>query len=377
MKTRLNARFTLKSVYVSAELGVEQRRPDLAMLCRATTDTLTPALVLQRVPTLDQGGAERIVSVCRQLGLVDDTARLTDAGRRCARDGTALIPESGLYALVVGKHPSVGCQLFGFARVAGHWNDRRTDDLMLVRDHLDDFTPTDRHTDLFHEGRQFALRRLHAPAGDTARCRVVEDVGEGHFEWELDLATGQNTQRIAVKTHGAWAPESREDPRRTTGQVTRTLAPVDGAFVRGLFASWDPKWSTDDGFVRVRDDGTSPAEETFRRTRRYTGVPVQGRGTFQNVDVADVPIGPESAAAAEGWARRLHRERLSQTHGYLSLGAVEQLFDETITGTPLEAFGPTLPEIDVLIDSLAADPKPPARKASARLAAVRDITWNS
>ena len=32
--------------------------------------------------------------------------------------------------------------------------------------------------------------------------------------------------------------------------------------------------------------------------------------------------------------------------------------------------------VDALIDGLAADPRPPARKAAARLAAVRDITWN-
>jgi hypothetical protein len=376
MKTRLEARFSLKTVAIAGELAVEQKRPDLALLCQtAAGEGLTRETVTRVAPTLDVGGAERILAQCRHLGLIDPAGGLTDAGHRCAREGTALLPEFGMYGLLVGEHPCVGRQVFSFDRLPGAMDDRRTDDLVPAADHIAVDAVEGRQTDVLHADRAFAIRRLQGAPGERPLCRVVDGVGEARFEWMLDLSTGENTRRISLGPPPNWAPESKNDPRRATGAITRTLPPADGALLRGLFSRWEPRWSDEFGFVRLEDDGT-PIRTPFVRTFQFASVSVPGYGTFQNVEITDVPVGPENETVAEAWARRLHRERLFGAHGYLADAAVSTLFDEVVADTPLSRFAPTRPDLNTLIDSLAAESRPAARKTAARLAAVRDVTWH-
>ncbi len=376
MKSQLSAQFPLHTVFLSAELGVEQKRPDLAFLLRSAPEApLTAETIRTLAPVLDATGAERVLAQCRTLGLVDAAGRPTEAGHHCARTGTALVPESGLYALLVGHHASVGRHVFGFRRVSGHPQDRRTDDLDPIDGRLGPDPAGVRRTDLLHGGRQFALRALHAPPGETPLSRVHENVGHARLEWTLDLETGENSRRLTLTVPATWAPESRSEPRPVAGPVTLAMSPVAENLVRGLLPAWAPEWSEADGFLRTRDNGAAPGPLAFRRTLQIPTAPVPGHGTFADIEVKDVPIGPEDAVAAAAWAHRLHRERLIGEHRYLSGPTVEALFEEVVVDTPLAGFAPCPPNVDELIDTLATDPRPNARKAAARLAAVRDVCW--
>lgn len=97
--------------------------------------------------------------------------------------------------------------------------------------------------------------------------------------------------------------------------------------------------------------------ESFCKTLELRRVEVPGKGVYENVTLADVPVGPVSAQDAQRWAMARFNRHLSAKPGYRSRGEVRAKFVELTENTALEAFAPTLPSHDDFLSQSSKDPE--------------------
>jgi hypothetical protein len=105
-------------------------------------------------------------------------------------------------------------------------------------------------------------------------------------------------------------------------------------------------------------DGAAPAgRDSFLRTFSYPQVKAGELGTFRDVVVDGVPVGPSGAAEARSWALALALARIAEADAYCSKDAWATTWDAVVRGTPLdpEAGEPPAP---VEVSARAGTPLP-------------------
>ncbi len=343
MKVILSAEIAVERVAVFAEMAWLERRPELGLLCRtARGSRISPAVVQAVVPGLGDAGARNVLSWCRMLGLCDAQGSLTTLGEDVAENNTAPVPEQGVYGFWLAQHPVLGQRILSVERLAAR-HDSRFDDitaLPIVPDRGVVFRS------VVDPQQRYLLRELpnnHGQPGGVrgttnASCRLrwTLDFTTGHDQWQLDgvIEAPQGDLRSIQHT-----PE-------IDGLDLKNLANIWGAGALAAFGHWQVV----ERRLAVPLKGlTDNEQDDFRKTFKLRQLEVPGKGSYADVSLEDVPIGPFSKEEAQRWAMsRLSRQLLRQP-AYRSRSEVRRLFAELVEASPLETFGPSLPAHDMLI----------------------------
>ncbi len=335
-----------------AELAWLERRPELGALCRAARDAgrrISVEVVSAALPGVAAAGAKNVVAWCRALALCDEHGGLTQLGDTVAKDDEAPVSEQGVFDLWFVSHPLLGARALHAERITAK-QDGRFDEIVLLP------TPPTRAA-VFRSGvepaNRFVVRAWlpadAAPAGqrrDTAaHCRV---------RWTMDFARGreQFTLDGAIDgTRGANRPLRHE-----AEPADVDLASVLRAWAAGPLAAFG-RWDEAQERLAVRCEALSVDEqERFAKSVRLPEVTVAGRGTWRNVTLEDVPIGPATADDATHWAAARLDRRLRRERRYRTRADVGALFASVTAGTALEAHRPVLAPHDELLVQYALAP---------------------
>src|SRR5262249_44668923 len=142
-------------------------------------------------------------------------------------------------------------------------------------------TPDSIWVSALDDKERFTISSFPAARGQAAYCRI-EEWEPGTLSWEMDLSTGKNLFRVegpSFQTHGGSVAENE---------------------VAAFFASWEPRWNAAAGRVLMPYDGgaSKDGRDDFSRTLPYKQVKAGARGTFEQVRVEGVPVGPSGPAQA-------------------------------------------------------------------------------
>ena len=335
MKVLLSDKVKVTPVTLFAEVGLLERHPELARLCRralAQEDRrLTEALCQQALPGVTAAGARSLVRGCADLDLCDREGTLRAAGERAAQDELVAVPEQGAYRLWLAEHPLFGLRVLHLERAAVDGKDTGFQSL----EELPRIPPQNQvFTSMVDGSLRFVLR------SKPEQCRVEEDeVIDLH--WDLDFTTGHS--------HFTLTGTLRDDQE---GELKLAAVPenveVDH---RALLRRWT-QGAWDETAQRLRvpfENVPETALETFQMDWPLGEVEVPRRGRYQNAILREVPLAPASDDAALAWALwRFHRRRAAQ-RGYLARPALEAIFKDAIRGTPLEPHRLVLPPVDWLL----------------------------
>jgi hypothetical protein len=348
MRTTLRAEVEISTITVVAELAVLERRPELALVCRAAQKqgALEPRVLSGVLPGLSEAACANLRRHYEYLGLCDEAGRLTEAGRLCAERSEAPIPEQGVYTFWIARHPLCGVLLLHFRREQLDPRDSDFDSLQPVPE----WFRADRHhpwESVVDRGMRFCLRALLGPSPRPVRCRLAP-APACQLSWEVDLLTWENQWLLAGKLEWREGEQQRREPFTTPHQ---SVAELDGG---ALFASWEPRWRPEQGFAAMDFDGKVGGHD-FRRTLRYPSVSVPGKGTYTNVEVLDVPVGPSNRVQAQRWADALLRSALKKETGYVTDSRLRTLFDTVVRDTPLSGFSVALAGVEEHLKALEAD----------------------
>jgi hypothetical protein len=327
MKALLHSEAELWQITAFAEVAIWERRPELQLLCASVPErgTLGPGEIDTVLPGLSEAARKNIVRHLSYLRLLDERGALTALGRRCAATGEAPAWELGVYHFLVSAHPLLRCHVIDLRRAPADGKDWDFKGLESVPDWFGS-DPARVWTSAFDGALKFTLNALPAPRGSDPRCRA-EELQPARLVWSVDLESGQN----------AWHIEGELAGER--GQVTFRSQPesVPPQKLVGLFAAWDSRWNQKSGRVAMAyDGGAAGGRDTFVRTFRYPKVKAGEFGTFSDVVVEGVPVGPSGAAEARQWALSLGIARVAAADAYCSRNAWTKEWAEVVHGTPLE-----------------------------------------
>jgi hypothetical protein len=327
MKTTVRADVELWDIDVFAELAIWERRPELQRLCNAALEqgTLGLAEVDAALPGLSETGRKNVLRQITRLGLVDELGALTRFGRRCATKGEAPAWELGTCSFLVAVHPMFESFVLDFKRVPGDSQDR---DFASLGDLPTWFAPTPRRISksAFDAAVTFTLHALPTPGGADPPCRAHQR-GTARLAWDIDLDTGRNTWRIEGKIDGQHGstPFSAQGPAIAEDRLT------------GAFAGWERRYKRATGRVEgPYDGGAINGHDRFLRELPYPQVSLSELGTFADVLVEDVPVGPSNPKEAHSWALALMIARISAADSYCTNEARIREWASVVRGTPLE-----------------------------------------
>lgn len=324
MKALLQSEVELWNIAAIAEIAVWERRPELQHLCAVVPErgTLGPGEVDRVLPGLSDAARRNIVRHLSYLRLIDDRGELTLLGRRCAATGQAPAWELGGYYFLVAVHPLFRCHVIDFQRAPADgkdWNFNSTESVPAW------FRPDpDRvWTSAFDGTLKFTLQRLPSPHGADPRWRASK-LPPAKLVWKIHLESGENTWHIEGELEG---------PRAFRSQPESVLPQK----LTSLFAAWDDRWNPGTRRVAMAYDGTAAAgRDSFIRSFRYPEVKAGELGTFSDVVVDGVPVGPGSAAESRSWAIALGIARIAAADVYCSKDAWATEWDAVVHGTPLD-----------------------------------------
>lgn len=333
MKARLETDVEIRDIAVFAELAVWEKRPDLQVLCATAQARDRKALDEEAIDTVLPGLSLRARgNLLRHLGylrLVGRDGTLTALGRRCASSGEAPAWEQGVYRILVASHPlfDVNHHVLDFIRVPGDGLDRDFD----RREPLPSWLSPghDRvFTSVFERSRRFSVVKFPAERGQDPICRSEETV-TGKLRWDIDLASGGNKWTIEGQVGEKW--------RKGGGKFRSMPESVDPDELVDLFADWEPRWNPRTARVEMAYDGKigPDGRESFRRSWKYGRWQVKKFGSFDEVEVRDVPVGPETKDDARIWATAILVARAEAGDGYMAPGDWRSKWAATIEDTPL------------------------------------------
>lgn len=339
MKAHLEAEVKIWDIDVFAELGVWETRPELQLLCGAAYDlgcSLDEALVKQRLPGLSTRAYKNLLRHLEHIQLISQTGALTSFGLECAVSGKAPSWEQGAYRLLIATHPLFEHRVLAFKRVAGDGQDRDFDNLEVVPSWL---TPScdQVFTSVFDEPQQFSIVKFPSAQGQSPVCRMLE-LQPGKLNWEIDLKTGSNQWSI----EGTAPKAFRSQPESVNPQDL-----VD------LYPTWERRWDTKRSFLAMAYDGKAAVggQESFLRAQTYKNKKVGRFGSYEEVSVSDIPVGPATDGDARIWATALLISRLEADDNYVSQEAWRAGWSDTIKGTPLAGGAGSAPD-PLTIDSV-------------------------
>lgn len=354
MRVVLSAEIPVERIAVFAEMAWLERRPELGVICRAARkggNRISAASVQSVVPGLGDAGARNVLSWCRMLGLCDSQGGLTALGEDVAENDEAPVPEQGVYGFWLAQHPLIGRRILAAERRSSN-RDHRFEDVAALPAEPDRGVV---FRSVVEPQQRYILRDLpsnHGQAGclrgttnATCRLRWTLDFTAGRDQWQLDGAIEAPQGGMKPIQH---TPES-------DGIDLNVLATTWGAGPLSAFG----RWQTAERRLAVSLKGLTDAEQDdFRKTLKLRQVEVPGKGTYSDVSLEDVPIGPLSSDEAQRWAVARIDRHLTRKLAYRSRSEVRRLFADLIEETPLERFSPSLPAHDAMIGGSLHAQKP-------------------
>ena len=342
MKAVLCSEVELLEIAVFAEAAVWERRPELQLICASIPDRarVSPGEIEQALPGLSEAAQKNIIRHLNYLRLVDDRGMLTALGRRCAITGDAPMWELGGFNFLVASHPLFRCHVLHFKRLVADGRDWDFRGLEAVPGWFG-ADPARVWTSAFDGDLRFTLSALTAPRGFDPRCRV-HDLPPAQLVWDVDLDSGEN----------AWHVEGKVVSERRNVSFCSQPESIPAQKLAGMFATWDNRWDRMTGRLAMAyDDGAVDGRETFLRTFRYPKVKAGEFGTFTDVEVEGVPVGPSGPLDAQSWALELLVARVAAADAYCSKESWVKGWGAVVTGSPLEAGAGQTPIPDAVLRS--------------------------
>lgn len=357
MRAILTSAIPVRRVAVFAEMAWMVRRPELGLVCRAARaqgNRITAAAVQSALPGLSDAGARNVIAWCHKLGLCDARGGITALGEEVADRDEAPVPEQGVYGLWLVQHPVVGARVLAVERLASTRDQRfeSIQPLPIEPERGKEFRS------VVDPKERFIVRDLPSNHGRIG-CLVGETDASCRFRWTLDFDGG----------HDQWQLDGMIEVPQGNGR--HVLRPVqhdpeeDGVDLWRLAETWANgplsafgRWQADEHRLAVAFQGLTDAEaESFRKTVSLRRAEVPGKGSYDDVALEDMPIGPASADDAQRWSMaRLDRHLLAHP-SYRSRAEVRDLYAELTEGTPLERFAPGLPAHEDLLRQANRDPE--------------------
>lgn len=345
MRAVLSADIHVVRVAVFAEMAWLERRPELGVLCRAARKNggrILAAAVQSVVPGLGDAGARNILAWCAMLGLCDTQGGLTALGEDVAERDEAPVPEQGVYDLWLAQHPVFGRRIFSIKRLASN-REPRFESIAAL--------PVEPDRDVVFRSvvdpqQRYLLRDLPSNHGQTG-CMHGQTSATCRLHWTLDFAAGKDQWQLDGSIE---SPQGGMKPIQHTPES-------DGLDLNGLATTWGAgplaafgRWQAAECRLAIAlKELTDAEQDAFLKTLHLNEVKVSGRGSYSDVKLEDVPIGPLSDDEAQRWALARITRHLVRKLAYRSRSEVRRLFAEMVEGTPLERFGPVLPAHESLI----------------------------
>ena len=355
MRAVLSTEVTVARIAVFAEMAWMERRPALGALCRAAREhgnRISAATVQSVLPGLQDAGAANVLAWCRMLGLCDERGGLTALGEDVAEGDEAPVPEQGVYGLWLAQHPVFGRRVLAVERLASNRDHRfeSINGLPIEPDRGKVFRS------VVDSKERFQVRDLPANHGQPG-CLLGTTHATCRFRWTLDFEAEQDQWQLDgviefPQGNGKYGMRPmKHEPER------------DGLDLWGLAATWGVgplssfgRWQANERRLAVPFQSIADAEQdTFRKTLALGHVEVPGKGSYDDVSLVDVPVGPASPDDAQRWAMSRFDRHLAKNPGYRSRAEVRELFVELTEATPLERFSPTLPAHDDLLGAQGRD----------------------
>ena len=353
MKALLTTAIPVERIDAFAEMAWLERRPELGLVCRAAREDsgqLTGATVQAVLPGLGDAGAKNVVSWCVMLGLCDRHGGLTQLGEVVAERDEAPVPEQGAYRLWLAEHPVLGRRILNVERLSAT-HDPRFDDIVPIPVEPEQGVV---FCSLADANQRFIFRGFPTKHGDrgclrgvtkaTCRLRWTFDFDNNRDAWQLD-GTMETPRGLTPIQH---QPES----------VAIDLWSLATTWGGGPLASFG-RWHQKERRLAVAFGSVSEVEQdSFVKTLQLKSVEVPGKGTFADVTLEDVPVGPASAVDAQRWAMSRLERQLERDVRYRGRAEVRRLFADLTEDTPLERFNPTLLAHDELVGTRRKAQKP-------------------
>lgn len=358
MRVVLTTEIPVSRVAVFAEMAWMERRPELGLLCRAALgngNRISIAVVQSVLPGLSEAGANNVVAWCRMLALCDGGGALTKLGEDVADTDEAPVPEQGVYGLWIAKHPVLGQRVLAVERLASDRDQRFESIKPLVVD-------PDRgkvFRSVLDGKERFMVRDLptnHGQPGGligttSADCRLrwTLDFDQERDQWQLDgmIEAPQGNGKHAMRP---MQHEPESDGLDLWGLVsTWAMGPLY------TFGRWDEK---ERRLAVAFDTLTAEERDSFCKTMQLPSVEIPRKGSYNDVTLEDVPVGPTSEQDAQRWAMTRFNWCLNKEPGYRSRAEVRDLFAQLTEDTPLEKYSPTLPSHDELLSQASKDKDP-------------------
>lgn len=356
MRAVLSSEIPVRRIAVFAEMAWMERKPELGLLCRAAREQgnrISPAMVQSALPGLSDAGANNVLAWCRTLGVCDARGALTALGEDVAERDEAPVPEQGVYGLWLAEHPVIGRRVLAVERLTSH-RDQRFESIAAVPIEPDRgkvfrsvVNPTER----------FQVRDLPTNNGQVG-CLIGDTQAACRLRWTLDFDAPRDQWQLdgmieAPQGNGKHGLRPMQHEPESDGLDLWALV---GTWASGPLSSFG-RWQASERRLAVSFRDLENGElDTFRKTLALRHVEIPGKGSYDNVSLEDVPVGPTSTDDAQKWAMSRFDRHLATKPAYRSRSEVREVFAELTEGTPLERFAPTLPSHDGLLAQAAKDP---------------------
>ena len=327
MKASLETEVKIWEIAVFAELAVWEKRQDLQVLCVSTRDqgTLDGDAIDSVLPGLSPRARQNLLRHLGYIQLVDRNGELTALGRHCASSGEAPAWEQGVYRLLVASHPLFESYVLDFKRTPGDRSDWDFDN----REPLPSwFSPKrDRIFTSIFQTKRFNIAKFPAQRGQNPVCRI-EEMTTGKLQWDIDLASGNNKWTIKGQA-------SRDWNRR--GEFQSSPESVEPNKLVDILADWEPQWDEQVGRLAIEYDGKvgQGGRESFLRSRSYKNEQVRDFGSFDKVEIRDIPVGPATKDDARTWATAILVAQAEAENIYMAPDTYQSEWSNIIEGTPL------------------------------------------
>ena len=368
MKAKLETDVEIREVAVFAELAVWEKRPDLRILCATARDqgALDEEAIDAVLPGLSLHARKKLCRHLSYLRLVGRDGALTGLGRHCASSGEAPAWEQGAYRLLVAFHPLFDSRVLDFIRAPGDGFDRDFD----RRDPLPSGLRPKRDrvfASVFERSRRFSVADFPAERGQDPVCRIGETI-TGKLRWDIDLASGGNEWTIEGRVSEGW--------RKGGGEFRFAPESVEPDGLAELFADWEPRWDKRIRRVAMEYDGevTRDGRESFLRSWQYGQKEVRDFGSFDEVVVRDIPVGPATKDDARSWATAILVARSEAGNGYVASEDWRSGWAAAIEDTPLAEWAGDAPDPTGLSE---VDSRPLAARTRWLLAAGADLSMEA
>lgn len=347
MKAVLTCEIPIQRFAVFAEMAWLERRPELGLLCKAALSSnrrISNSIIQQKLPGTSDTGAKNIIAWCHSLGLCDAQGGLTASGEDTAESNEAPVPEQGVYDLWVAKHPLLGTRIVAALRLAST-RDQRFETIVSLP-----VVPGKNviFTSLVSSQERFLLRDIPSNSGQLGaiigktrgRCglRWVLDFDKDADQWQLSGALDTAVKEMKPIQH---KPEH-------DGLSLWPLMEVWGAGPLAAFGTWSAQQRR--LAVRFSEKLSAASQDSFTADYELPHADIPGKGSYKQVKLTRVPIGPASKGDAQRWAQVRLLRKLRGEKRYLSRGEIRSTFVDLTENTPLEEHGPTLPAHRIFMD---------------------------